>query len=146
MNWFFAIASIIFALLSWTIISITSNYVTARKIGLPIVISPVSPLNPLWILTYRAFPSVLSLNRLPFGFGTWARCTFLGWTFKDKHALHDELGSVFVIVTPGGNEVTMADPQATHDVLSNRKGFIKPAVIYGTKTLVRSLLFVLTRA
>lgn len=136
MNWFFAIASIIFALLSWTIIAIISNYVAARKIGLPIIISPVSPLNPLWIITYRTFPSVLSLSRLPFGLGTWARCTFLGWSFKDKHALHDELGRVFVIVTPGGNEVTMADPQATHDILSHRKEFIKPAAMYGMGTIV----------
>ncbi len=131
MHWFFALTTIIFALLAWTIVSIISNYVAARKIGLPVIISPVSPLNPLWILTYRAFPYVLKLRRLPFGLGQWARCTFLGWNFNEKYALHDELGPVFVIVTPGGNEVTVADPQAADSVLAHRKEFIKPAAMYG---------------
>ena len=131
MNWSVALASLILASVTWTIISIIRNYSIARKIGLPIIVSPVSPLNPLWILTSRAFPSILLLRYLPFGFGKWARCTVLGWTFKDKHALHDELGSVFVIVTPGGNEVTVADAEITYNLLSRRKDFIKPAVMYG---------------
>lgn len=131
MNLIFVLASIIFASLSWTLFSVISNYNTARKIALPVIISPVSPLNPLWILTYRAFPFVLLLKHLPFGLGKWARCTYMGWTFHDKHALHDELGPIFVVVTPSGNEVSVADPQVTHNILSRRKEFIKPAVMYG---------------
>ncbi len=131
MEWFFLLASILFASLLWTSISIILNYSTARKTGFPIVISPVSPLNPLWILTSRTFPVVLKLKCLPFGFGTWARCTYMGWSFDDKHALHDELGSILTIVTPGGNEVTVADPEAAQTILTRRKDFIKPAVMYG---------------
>lgn len=131
MDWFFVLTAITFAFLSWTIISISSNYAAARKIGLPMIISPVSSLNPLWILTYRTFPSVLSLSHLLFGLGRWARCTVMGWAFMDKHALHDELGPLFVIVTPGGNEVTVADPQTTHSILSHRKEFINRAAMYG---------------
>lgn len=56
MNLLFVLASVIFALLSWTLISGISNYNAARKIGFPIIISPVSPMNPFWILTYRIFP------------------------------------------------------------------------------------------
>lgn len=132
MAWAFLLSSAVLASLSWTLISVLLNYNAARKIALPIVISPVSPLNPLWILICRAFPIVLSLKTLPFGLGTWARCTYMGWAFQEKHALHDELGPVFVVVTPGGNEVTVADPQAAHTILSRRKEFIKPAVMYGT--------------
>ena len=131
MNWLFVFASLLFATLAWTLISVIYNYNAARKVGFPIVISPVSPLNPLWILTSRAFPRILSLRHLPFGLGKWARCTYIGWTFQDKHALHDELGPIFVVVTPSGNEVTVADHQAAHTILSRRKEFIKPAVMYG---------------
>ena len=131
MNLIVLLASIIFASLAWTLVSIIANYNTARKIALPVVISPVSILNPLWILTYRAFPFVLSLKYLPFGLGRWARCTSMGWTFHDKHAMHDELGPLFIVVTPSGNEISVADPQATHTILSRRKEFIKPAVMYG---------------
>lgn len=131
MNWLFMLASVFFGSLSWTTISLLSNYNAARKIGLPVIISPVSPLNPFWILTYRTFPFVLTLKYLPLGLGRWARCTFLGWAFQDKYALHDELGPVFVTVTPGGNEMWVADAQATHNILSRRKDFIKPAAMYG---------------
>ena len=132
MNWTVALASILVAFLGWTTVSIISNYTAARKIGLPLVISPVYPLNPFWIITYRVFPVILLLKYLPFGFGTWARCTCIGWQFNEKHALHDELGPVFLIVTPGGNEVVVADAQVAHTVLSQRKEFIKPPIMYGT--------------
>lgn len=134
MNLISVLASIIFALFAWTLLSLLSNYNAARKIALPVVISPVSPLNPLWNLMYRVFPSILSLKHLPFGLGTWARCTYMGWSFHDKHALHDELGPLFTVVTPGENEIIVADPQATHTILSRRKEFIKPAVMYGRYT------------
>lgn len=130
MNLVFVLASIILASLSWTFFSIISNYDKACKISFPCIISPVSPLNPLWILTYRTFPFVLSLKYLPPGLGQWARCTYMGWTFHDKHALHDELGPVFIVVTPSGNEVSVADSQATQTILSRRKEFIKPRVMY----------------
>lgn len=133
MNWILVFASAILAPCSWSLIVIITNYNKARQIGFPIIISPVSSLNPLWILSYRIFPVILSLKHLPFGLGTWARCTVMGWTFQDKHALHDELGVIFTIVTPAGNEVTVADPQAAHVILSRRKEFIKPAAMYGMK-------------
>lgn len=132
MNWLLLVASIVLASLSWSTFAIIVNYRKACKIGFPIVISPVSSLNPLWILTYRGFPKVLLLKHLPFGLGLWARCTVMGWTFQDKHALHDELGPIFLIVTPGGNEVTVANPHAAYEILSRRKEFIKPAAMYGT--------------
>lgn len=132
MNWTVTLASILVAFLGWTTVSIVSNYIAARNIGLPLVISPVYPLNPFWIITCRVFPIILLLKYLPFGLGTWARCTYIGWQFNEKHALHDELGPVFLIVTPGGNEVVVADAQVAHTVLSKRREFIKPIIMYGT--------------
>lgn len=125
-------ATCILASFFWTSLGVYRNYVIARRIGLPIVISPVSTLNPFWILSYRAFPAILSLKHLPFGLGTWARCTSMGWAFEDKYRIHDELGPIFTLVTPAGNEVTLADPEAAHAVLARRKDFIKPAAMYGT--------------
>ena len=114
------------------IVPFISNYIAARKTGLPLVLSPVHPFNPFWIVTYKVFPIILLLKYLPFGLGTWARCTYIGWQFHEKYALHDELGPVFLLVTPGGNEVSVADAQAVHTILSQRKEFIKPTAMYGT--------------
>lgn len=121
----------VLAFLLWTSTSIFRNYVIARRIGLPIVISPVSTLNPLFILLYRGFPAILSLEYLPFGLGTWARCTWMGWPFQDKYKIHDELGPLFILVTPAANEVTVAKPEVAHAVLARRKDYIKPAAMYG---------------
>ena len=131
MDWLSLLATIVFIVVSWTCLSIILNYNAARKIGFPIIISPVSTLNPLWILTYRTCPKILLLRHLPLGLGRWARCTYMGWSFDDKHALHDELGPIFTIVTPAGNEVTVADAQITHTIFARRKEYIKPAVMYG---------------
>ena len=128
--WLLLIWTVILVPIIWTLTSIASNYAVARHIGFPIIISPVSTLNPLWIIVYRLFPPILQLKRLPFGFGVWARCTYMGWQFDDKHALHTSLGPIFTLVTPGGNELIVADPSAVHHILSRRKDFIKPAIMY----------------
>ena len=125
-----SVASAVLAWFIWTAISLVKNYGIARRIGLPVVVSPATPLNPLWIICYRAFPKVLLLKYLPWGLGRWARCTFMGWTFDDKYALHEELGDLFSVVSPGGIEVVVADPDAAYAVLARRKDFIKPAVMY----------------
>ena len=57
----------------------------------------------------------------------------MGWSFDDKHALHDQLGDAFTLVTPGGNEVVIADPETARVVFSRRKEYIKPAVMYGER-------------
>ena len=133
MEWYIVIGSIIFVSASWTLTSIILNYNAARKIGFPIVISPVTPLNPFWILTTKIFPSVLLLRYLPFRLGTWAKCTHMGWPFQDKYALHADIGPVFTLVTPGGNEITVADPCTAHTIFTKRKEFIKPAIMYGER-------------
>lgn len=121
------------ALLAWSVwvsISLAKNYRTARSIGLPVVICPVTSLNPLWIIGYRLFPLVLKLRHLPFGLGRWVRSSYFGWNFVEKHAIHDELGDIFAIASPSSIEVVVADPQAAHAIFSRRKDFIKPALLY----------------
>ena len=133
MNFWAVPVTILLALSTWTLFSLRKNLQSARQTGLPILLSPVTPLNPFWILTCRIFPQILSLKHLPFGLGTWTRCAYMGWAFDDKHALHAELGEVFTLVTPGGNEVVIADPETARAVFLRRKEFIKPAVIYGKR-------------
>lgn len=122
--------TLILAWVIWTVVSLLLNYKAARRIGLPVIISPVSSLDPLWILTYRALPILRLLKSLPFCLGKWGRCTYMGWSFDDKYALHKELGLAFTLVTPSLNEVWIADPDAAHVVLSRRKEYIKPAEMY----------------
>ena len=115
----------------WQASLLLRSYRIARSIGLPILISPTSFLNPLWIISYRALPMFIpALQWLPFKLGRWAKHTYLGWEFDDKYAIHQELGPAFVICSPGGNEVVVGDPSAANNILK-RKEFIKPALVYG---------------
>ena len=71
----------------WNIYLITANYVTARKIGLPILICPVDTFNPLWLL---ARPVVApTLRHLPFGLGEFARYSYIGWTWEYRYQLRE---------------------------------------------------------
>ena len=136
MAWIFIFCSAFTAYLVWTLISLLVNYHSARRIGLPIVISPISPLDPLWILSHRRLPLKV-LQSLPWGLGTFARCSYMGWSFQDKCAIHQEIGDAFVLVNPGTNEVVVADPKAVHSILGRRKDFIKPAALYGELNALR---------
>ena len=121
-------ASIVFGLLAWSTFSFIANYVQARRIGLPILISPVNPMNPVWVLFNKQL--VPYLNLLPFGLGTFATYSTLGWSFQHKYHLHAKHGDVFVIVNPGKNVVTVADASAVDEITSRRKDFQKAAEMY----------------
>ena len=60
----------------------------------------------------------------------------MGWAFQDKHALHDDSVPVFLIVTPTGNVLSVADPGAVSAVLTKRKDFTKLAAMYGTQAIL----------
>jgi hypothetical protein len=45
--------------------------------------------------------------------------------------MHHEFGKVFVHVTPGGNELFVADPAVADHILSRKKDFIKPISMLG---------------
>ncbi|KAH6670774.1 cytochrome P450 monooxygenase-like protein [Halenospora varia] len=100
------------------------NYRIAKTVGVPIVISPISPHNGLWL----ALQSFLRrpLQSLPFGLGSFVRYNRQGWNYNDKFKMHAEHGKIFIHVTPGGNEMFVADAAASDQILSRRKDFLKP--------------------
>ena len=133
MAWVLVIGTALVLWIFSTLISLFRNYQAARRIGLPIRISPISPLNPLW---FRFQGSIVPwLKCLPGGLGEFTASSYVGWPYADKYALHQKLGGAFVQVNPGVNEVVVADAKTVHEILSRRKDFIKPiAVFYGAFT------------
>lgn len=87
-----------------TIIAIAGNYRVARKTGLPIVVCPVSPRNPIWLLTQKYVAPII--NQAPFGIGSWTRFTKRGWLWKDHEKMQQEMGKVWVQVSPRGLDVS----------------------------------------
>lgn len=98
-----------------------SNYLAARKTGLRLIFSPITPFQLLWHVLPSLIPSILGRQR-------WFRALDQGWAWQDKNKLHAELGSSYVMVSPGMNMLCTSDPAAINHVFKNMKDFVKPGV------------------
>jgi hypothetical protein len=47
-----------------------------------------------------------------------------GWEFRNKAAVHERLGPVFLFVTTGLNRLVCADPSIARTIMSRRKDFV----------------------
>ena len=119
----------------WTLVALARNYIIARKIGLPMLITPLDPMNPIWALTEKRFSPLLKYlsSHLPYPLCSlfdWVHYSNLGWFYDSKYTLHARFGSAFIIVSPQSNWVIYADAAAAESVLARRKDFIKPREMY----------------
>jgi len=71
------------------------------------------------------------LEKLPLGLGEWTSRAEVGWTYYTKFEVHAKYGDAFIIVSPGGNEIILAEPSAADDVTRRRNDFIKDPQMYG---------------
>lgn len=71
--------------------------------GLPIVSSPVYSRNLAWLV----FSPLLGplLLKLPFGLGSWVRYNRYMWVLEEKASAFQEMGKMFVVVTPAKLQV-----------------------------------------
>src|SRR5690349_17372245 len=102
------LCAIILVWVFWCALSLRKKYAKACKIGLPVVISPISSLSTLWLVTVSAFFVRPLLKLLPDALGRFLRFTYIGWPYDDGHKSHAELGPAFVLCTPGMNEIIIA--------------------------------------
>lgn len=108
--------------------SLFKNYREAKKVGLPIFITPIPGTNPLtWIIGPFVFPFML---RLPSPISDWARYGEAFWQFPDRANTITKYGPAFIMVSPGPTQLFLADPGAGEELLSRTKNFIKPPEIY----------------
>lgn len=100
--------------------SLLRNYLTARKIGLPLRVLPISHLNRFWMLVDR---KVLYYVKKLFGESTFTRYNWMGWELPDRYSSHRELGDAFILVTPGRNWLYLGHPDMVIDVVRRRDDF-----------------------
>lgn len=120
---------LLLAYVGWSLLSFARNYRTAQKIGLPIVVSPVDALNPVWYLSRNIVGAVFL--KLPSGLGGWAHRLQSHWTNQARYAMHAKYGGAFQEVTPSSVKVFVADPEAIEDIYKRYNDFIKSPFIYG---------------
>ena len=108
----------------WYFSSIPRNYRLARATGLPILLCPVNPSNPFWLVLSTIFEPTLS-RYLPTFVYHRIKVAIFGWEFRCRYTVNQEMGAVFVLVTPAKNEVWIADPEMAQAVLMRRNDFLQ---------------------
>jgi hypothetical protein len=113
------------------------NYLRASTMGIPLVRLPIDPLNGPWLILEP--PLCRLLDCLPFDWGTFGRYSRRGWHFHDKADSHLHYGPVWALVTPRDIWLSIADPDAIHDIFSRRTDFLRPSKNY-SKLIRESIL------
>lgn len=119
------------ALFLSTVLGLIRNHAIARRIGLPIVIVPISPENPLWMMLAR---HVVPLFRyLPFGNGDFSKFCHVGWEWELKYQAHAEPGDAIMMVSPGKNWIYICNADTIHDIIQRerRHDFERPVELMG---------------
>ena len=110
-----------------TLLSFARHLRAARKTGLSIAISPIDPLNPIWVLFQRFLLPIVRI--LPFGIGAWTRYNRRGWLFYDKFRMHADLGDAWLHVTPGTLTLYLGNASACQEVYARKDDFTRPTHI-----------------
>jgi cytochrome P450 len=97
------------------------NYLIARRTGLSLIISPITPFTLSWHILPALFPSFIKRQR-------WYRALDQTCAWQDKNKIHAELGTCFMHVSPDMNMLCTSDSVAIDNVFKKMNDFIKPEV------------------
>ncbi|KAH7406696.1 cytochrome P450 [Phaeosphaeria sp. MPI-PUGE-AT-0046c] len=101
------------------------NYRIACCTCLPIIICPFDPDGMFYALFSVPLRPVFQFI-LPSGIFATVELSIWGWEFRDKAAIHEKLGPVFIFVTTGLNRLICADPGMAHHIMAKRRDFVHP--------------------
>lgn len=104
------------------------NFQTARKMGIPLVIIPVSPENPIWMLLGNRITSICEHI---FGESHFTRFSIRGWVYYDKNRAALELGDHFAFVTPDKVWFYVCNAATLTEVIRRRNDFPRPLELLG---------------
>ncbi|KAM7219000.1 Cytochrome P450 [Rhypophila decipiens] len=98
------------------------NYLTARRMGVPVCLLPFDHTHRLWsIVDTKLLPF---FNLLPFATRTsFSRYNWRGWEITDRYRAHHELGGVFAMVSPSRIWLYIGEPDAAAEVLRRGADF-----------------------
>jgi hypothetical protein len=109
---------------AYPVLSLCRNYISARKTGLCLLVSPIPPYTKVWQIAASQLRPVLCHFR-------WFRA--IDWTcaWHDDDKLHDTLGSCFIVVSSGLNVLCTSNPKTIEHVLKKWREFVKPDNVNG---------------
>jgi cytochrome P450 len=121
--------TMLIGVVTWYIAKTVIVYNKARKLRLPIVITPVERmLHPIWAMLVMLLAPLI--RQLPYNLGEFVDFDKWEWRFREKNKVHNRLGPIFLVVNTSGIKVMLADGAACEEMLYRYKEFIKPEVLY----------------
>lgn len=100
-------------------------YREARKSGFPVLINPLNPSNPVYIVLAAALRPVFK-RWMPTWLWDPVKTSIYGWEFTEKaDDLHQKFGTVVLVASPARIDVSIADPVMVSEILSRRPDFIQ---------------------
>lgn len=105
------------------------NYQVARKVGVPLIVIPISPENVLWIIVGKYLIPLFKC--VPFGNGSFTRFNRHGWQTSDNGKAHLDFGDAFITVTPGKNWLYVCNAEALTDIFRRGSDFPRTLEIVG---------------
>ena len=107
----------------WTLHAWYRNYRLARRSGFPILVTPANTDNLIWIIFSVTCRPLLA--KLPAFIYDRLLPAIYGWEFLYKRKPFDQVGDSFMMVTPGKNELWVADSDVAMSICSRRNAFVQ---------------------
>lgn len=120
------ISATILALLLWPYHTLITNYNTARKLNLPVLITRIGARSRIHgVLGNLGGHTSNILRQVPFGLFSFLNYTGFEFLWSNGLALHAKHGPAYVVVSPGEVNLVISGPSAVKDILIRRKEFGK---------------------
>lgn len=121
-----AILALSLLITGYRAVQLAKNYISARRLGLPIIIVPANWQDPLWVVIAPLFSF---LRHVP-GF-SWYQYSYLGYHMHVRHAPFTKVGAkAFAIVSPGVLEIVTCDGSVCAEIGGRYKKWDKPLNLY----------------
>jgi hypothetical protein len=128
MQWFLVLSTLTLLYALSTVWAFAKTFLAARKSGFPSYLSPANPSNPIWMIS-QVFLRPILANILPAAAFERINIAIYGWEFRGRYATHAKYGASFMYVTPGANELWVADEEIANAILARRNDFLMPDVV-----------------
>lgn len=119
--------------------SLCVNYSKARKTGVPVIVSPFSMYNPLWVLAQAWLAPrwwfIPLMRCLPEPLSLFSHAIAIDWPRDEGPYLHRRFGPAFFVVSPGSSVLSCADTVANEEFISRYKIWTKVASMSGTPSV-----------
>jgi hypothetical protein len=113
----------------WCLTRLLGNYRKARLSGFPIHVTPTNPENVL-VVSFTNTIRPYFTRLLPTFLNDRVQLAINGWDHLTKYSVQERLGTAFMLVTSGTNQLWIADPELAQHLLHHRKDYVQTPIYH----------------